>query len=467
MTTTQDTATLMPDDRRASGGRLMIPEARATIARWLGPLIIVVVSFISVGMHVSNYTTISPVDELTHIDSLFMAPRAVQDGSKVGEEALREQACRGLAGYPSPSCTTSTPLDPADFQEEGYNTGAVYTPLYYSLTKLVALPLKFVTGIESLVTAARLVGALWLAGGLLLTYHVGRRLGAPRSVLTSIAVLVAVTPSILFPSSTVSPDATGLVSGAAIVWALLYWEDNPRRHWWAPVLIAAVVAAFKAVNIVVIFMAACVVLLRLITSWYAERTGAPLDGYVAKKDRRPLLIGGIGVAVSAVIVLVGWSLFAASNGVGSTADAPMNVRTEIASLSSWELLVSFGQFLNPLDGAGNVISTGTVGFVAQRLVGMLLIAGVFAGAFFSVLGARLRALGQGVFLAGLLGGPLMTMFIFVLNGAYIAMPGRYAITLVPAAVVMTASFINTRSAQVLLGLAAAAIWLWTISTLLA
>lgn len=452
--------------RQSSEGPLP-SQVRATIGRWLGPLIIVVVSFISVGLHVSNYTTISPVDELTHIDSLFMAPKAVQDGSKIGEEALREQACRGLAGYPSPACDLPAPLDPTDFQEEGYNTGAVYTPLYYSLTKMVAVPLMFVTGMDSLVTAARLVGALWLAGGLLLTYHVGRRLGAPRAALTSIAVLVAVTPSILFPSSTVSPDATGLVSGAAIAWALLYWEDNPRRHWWAPVLIGALVAALKAVNIVAIFMAACVVLIRLITSWYAERQGASLDGYVAKSDRRPLLLGGVGVAVAAVVVLAGWSMFAASNGIGSTSDAPMNVRTEIASLTSWELLVSFGQFLNPLDGAGNVVSTGTVGFVAQRVAGMLLIAGVFAGALFSVIPPRLRAFGQGVFLAGLLGGPLMTVFIFVLNGAYIAMPGRYAITLIPVAMVMTASFITTRSAQVALGIAASIGWIWTIQTLLA
>lgn len=435
------------------------------VRRWLGPAILVLVAFVTVGLHIQMFTTVSPVDELTHIDSLYKAPSPVHSGEKIGEDALREQACRGLAGYPSPSCAAPAPLDPEDFQEEGYNTGAVYTPLYYTVTKIFATPLQVLPGLDSLVTAARLVGALWMSAGLLLTYYVGRRLGAPRASLTSILVLVAVTPSILFPSATVSPDATGLVSGAAILWALLVWEGDVRRRWWVPVLVAGLVAALKTVNLVAVFMAACYVLVRLVTSWYAERQAAPLDGHLARRDRVPVLLGGAAVAVTTLVVLAGWSLYSAATTVASTSDAPMNARTEVSSLSVWEVFVSMGQFLNPLDSAGNVNTTDTIGFVAQRMVGMLLLAGIVAGAFFAIGSHRHRALGQAALLAGVLGGPLMTIFIFVLNGAYIAMPGRYAITLVPVAVVLTASFVRTRSVQVFLGVSALIAWVWTLNTL--
>ena len=465
MTDTQNDEMPAPVTRRHLGV-LERPGVRRAVARWLGPLILVVVAFVSVGVHVTSFTTISPVDELTHIDSLFRAPAPVHSGEKVGEAAMREQACRGLINFSSPACNTPGNLSPEYFQELGYNTGAVYTPLYYTLTKVVAVPLKFVTGIESLVTAARLVGALWLAGGMLLTYLVGRRLGAPRTALTSILILVAVSPSILFPSATVTPDATGLLAGAAIIWALLVWEDNPRRNWWVPVIIAVLVAALKTVNIVAILMAGCFVLVRLVTSWYAERQDAPMEGYLTKPDRRRILFGGVGVAASTLAVLVGWSAYVSASEVGSAADAPMNVRSVVSSISLDSLLVSLGQFLNPLDGAGNVVITEMAGYTTQRLVGMLLIAGVIAGAAFALGTHQHRALGQGAFLAGLLGGPLMTLFIFLLHGSYIGMPGRYAITLAPAAIVLAASFMRARSVQIVCAAAAAIAWVWTLSALL-
>lgn len=456
-----------PETRGAAGHRATrgtrLPDR---FVRWAGPVILVFVAFVTVGLHVQSYTSLSPVDELTHIDSLFNAPHPVHSGEKVGERALREQACRGIIDNFSPACSTPAPLDPNAFQERGYNTGAVYTPLYYTMTKIIAVPLQLVTGMDSLVTAARLVGAVWMAAGLLLTYSVGRRLGAPRSSLTAILVVVAVTPSILFPSATVSPDATGLVSGAAVIWALLVWEGDLRRRWWVPVVVAGLVAALKTVNLVAVFMAACYVLVRLVTSWYAERQQAPLEGHLARRDRLPLVLGGAAVALMTLVVLAGWSVYTAATTVGSTSDAPMNSRTEVSSLSVWEIFVSMGQFLNPLDPAGNVNTTDIVGFVTQRLTGMLLMAGIIAGALFAIGSHRHRAFGQAALLAGALGGPLMTIFIFVLNGAYIAMPGRYAITLVPVAVVLTASFAKTRSVQVVLCALAAVAWIWTVATLI-
>jgi len=50
----------------------------------------------SVGLHVDRYTKVSPVDEMQHIDYLYRAPSAPAYGDKVGQDAMREQTCRGL-----------------------------------------------------------------------------------------------------------------------------------------------------------------------------------------------------------------------------------------------------------------------------------------------------------------------------------------------------------------------------------
>src|SRR6478672_4908576 len=132
-------------------------------------------------LHVRAYTALSPLDELQHVDYLDQASRFdfVHDGERVGQLAMREQACRTVdsPGFVSPPCHARH-LTPVQFQEGGFNTASGDPPTYYAVTGLLARVAIHLPGVDSLVTGGRLVGALWLGLGLIGTFVLARRLGA-------------------------------------------------------------------------------------------------------------------------------------------------------------------------------------------------------------------------------------------------------------------------------------------------
>ncbi len=112
-------------------------------------------------LHVRAYTALSPLDELQHVDYLDQASRFdfVHNGERVGQLAMREQACRTVdsPGFVSPPCKAKD-LKPVQFQEGGFNTASADPPTYYVLTGLAARALVHLPGVDSLVTGGRLVG---------------------------------------------------------------------------------------------------------------------------------------------------------------------------------------------------------------------------------------------------------------------------------------------------------------------
>ena len=191
MTTTQEAGAPPAPSRRRTG------RARdVVIALLLG-----VVSILFVSLHVEHYTKLSPLDELQHIDYLFRSPEIVAPGDKVGNEALRQEACRGVdaPAFVLPPCSPTATYDPHVFQEKGYNTAALNTPLYYSITHAVGRVILTLPGVEDMVDAGRLVGALWLWAGLVLTYLAGRRLGADPFTLLAVLTLASRHPGRALP----------------------------------------------------------------------------------------------------------------------------------------------------------------------------------------------------------------------------------------------------------------------------
>ena len=132
-------------------------------------------------MHLRVYTTLSPIDELQHLDYVDSMTRfdIVRSGETVGPVAMREEACRGVdsPGFATPSCDAPV-LRPEQFQESGINTAATHPPVYYLTTGAVAEVVDAVPGVESFLAAARSVGLLWLGFGLALIFALARRLGA-------------------------------------------------------------------------------------------------------------------------------------------------------------------------------------------------------------------------------------------------------------------------------------------------
>src|SRR5437660_6480466 len=129
---------------------------------------ILLLSITLVGLHVRAYPKLSPIDELQHIDALYRASHGeiVRRGQLVGQEAMGEEACRGIdALFRPPPC--GGPYQPSRFQEAGINTADIHPPTYYFATVGVADLLRAVGLASNLVDAGRLVGALWLGLGLM------------------------------------------------------------------------------------------------------------------------------------------------------------------------------------------------------------------------------------------------------------------------------------------------------------
>ena len=117
-------------------------HGRRTAAVVLG-LLLVFTAVLHVG-HVLRYRTLSPVDELQHLDYLIGAPtgRFPGSGDKFGQESLRIETCSRLdEGFDAKvqPCVTdpSVVLEPEDFQEDGYNTAYIHPPTYYAAGGIV------------------------------------------------------------------------------------------------------------------------------------------------------------------------------------------------------------------------------------------------------------------------------------------------------------------------------------------
>lgn len=449
-------------------------RARTLVRRLLPPLLVVLVAFVSVGLHVRTYTLVGPIDELQHIDYLYKSPQIVRPGDQFGDEAMQEEACRGLdyPGFILPACEIGGDYDPDDYQEAGYNTASANTPLYYSITHLVAAPLKAVAGLDSLVTAGRLVGGLWLAGGLLLAYASARRLGAGRWTAASVLAVLACTPAIVYPSSTITPDAATFAVGAGALLAALWWEERPTHRWPVLAVVTAASLAIKMSNITILLALGVMMLIRLVVQrWFpaqaeliAARTAH--DDLGARRVREPRLtdwlIGGITLAVTTVVVAVGWQLVQTALTHGDLDLIPMNQQFHADQLSLSGLVSYFGQWLTPLSSPWTVVGRPEFTDVLQRLAQLVVAAGFLSAAVLGWRNLRERSLAWSLLLTGLFGATFFILLTFYAQALYVPPPARYGYALVPAMAVLTATGLKTRPATVAVGGLAVAALLFSV-----
>jgi len=414
--------------------------------------------------HVYRYTQLSPIDELQHIDYYLKSPTLIVLGDRIGEPAMREEACRGIdAAFTVPLCDAPT-LSPDQFQESGFNTAYIHPPAYYSLTALLSLPMRWV-GLES-VTAGRLVGGFWLALGLLLTWIAGRRMQINAVALAASLLLIGVMPSVVYSSSLINPDATSLPAGAAVV--LLTLEAERRTNYWRWILLAlaaAVAVGFKSQNIIIIM---CLALYLLLRAWqkFTNKPTAPDIEHTPR--RRALTVAGMALALGifALFVVGAWLKVVSSIG-GSSADIPMNSALRGGPGVPWaELVNSLGIFFPPSSAYVSIFLRGAAIQTGMIVTGLVLIAGCTGiGWFLTEAGPGIRALARAVTITAVLGAPLMVMANDVLLDSVFQIPGRYGLALLPAIALCVATGTRSilgRSLLTVLGVCVAAATMATI-----
>jgi hypothetical protein len=409
---------------------------------------IVLVSSVLVGLHVRDYTQLSPIDELQHIDSLFKASHGhlVRLGERVGPEAMREEACRGIDSiFKPPPCKGD--LKPELFQEQGYNTAAVHLPGYYFATAAVASALVAVHGAHDLVAAGRLVGILWLGLGLSLTWFAARRLGAGTAARTSVTVMLASAPAVIYYGSIINPDSAALFAGGLVLWATLAWEDGDVPAT-LPLVAAALAVSLKAFNLLAVLAVAAYILLRLLTG-----------GADAARARRAvaMAVGMVAVAGSTALAWVQIRGLIAIRGAGIN---PMETHFHADHLTVAGVLSQVTTFLSPLD------HPELAPFMMRPLVLVIIpltSITLMAATIGSVLASRRfdRTAVLAIATAGLLliGPPLLVVATFVTEHQYFPLPSRYGLSLVPLMGAITAATLRNR-------LAVAASWVIALASVI-
>jgi hypothetical protein len=393
-------------------------------------LFCIALAFLVVGLHVKKYPPLSPIDELQHLDYVYKAPsgHVVAQGERIGQDALRDEVCRGLdASFPLPACDAPAPLNPDDFQERGYNTAYVHPPTYYFLTGVAAKVEHAITG-DGTHTAARTIGAGWLGLAVWLIWRLLVHRRANPLTQVSLLSLLIVSPSVIFASSTTSPDASSLLAGAAMLAAVLWWEDDILPAW---VMVPAVAFTLGlkfthigAIGLVVVYLAVRAVQQAPLATWRH-------DPVYRRYARSVLLVLATSFAMLAV-----WTGIEKVVAVASSDQIQMTQTLHTDSFPAAQVLENVDATFSPLQAPYfTPVLRNQYVIGLNHVLDVSVLLAVASVAVFAAARTRERALGFATAVAMLTLGPVTVVTNYVSSSAVTSIPSRYGLPIVPAALV--------------------------------
>lgn len=401
---------------RATGTRLFI--------RFWAVAILVVVGFSATVVNVAmNGPSFSPYDEWVYYDYITKVPTEgfVRQGEAIGAPALEAMACNGDSFGPrGEPCTgpNGTYDRPALYPQQGLTTADLYTPAYFAPTWAVAKVIQFATGV-SLLTAARLVGSLWLVAGLIMLYLLCREFKLSKLLTLGLGLGLIGLVWTHYAFSYISTDAPSLVVGSTIALIGARFVKTGRYGGW---LVAASVAGtlLKVTNI---FALGAVVVMLVI--YAIIRRGADIDGAIPR-SRKMIKWAVIAAGSSALAQLI-WLIIRRATRVGNGPNQGVSADVTLHSLAG-----DVFTFFFPRDGI-NGTSALPILFTAPFVV--LVIAGIF-GWFINSRGWTLnRAWSIATAASFTLFGPLLALSMQVVLGTGAPVSPRYGEPLAPLSLV--------------------------------
>ncbi len=414
-----------------------------------------------IALHVGSYRTMSPIDELQHVDHLYKVSQGkfIVGGERVGQDAMREQSCRGIdAGIAVPECKSGAVYDPEQFQERGVNTSAANFPLYYVVTGVVARVGKTVAlSSAGIMQWGRLAGVLWLGGGALLLFLALGMLGMGMLERSVWVILVAVTPTVLHASATINPDAASLVSGAAVLFTLLHWERTQSRKALIWLVAVSVIAGlFKASNLLAVMVAVLYCGIR----WFQGRSSSAVvasetaDTEVLSENKdgsqpryRQVALALIAAGIVSIGIWVSWSTVSKQilpKPAGPVIKDPMAARFTVDRFDARHTIRQASAFVTPIHAPhvpvkfqAAVWEMMTVWFFNVLLIGALV-----GRVLFKVGDSAMQAMSAATLTVMVVGGPLTAIMIYVLGSQQIIIPARYGLALLPFIVAATAGIVT-------------------------
>jgi hypothetical protein len=425
---------------------------------------ILAASLILVALHVSSYTTLSPIDELQHIDYVIKAGEfdIPVRNERVGQAALSEAACRGVDAplYVGPPCGLES-YDPNDFQENGFNTAAGQFPPYYITTGIAARALTATGVVGSKVTAARMLGALWLAGALSVTWYLMACLDLRRRNRAPIIVLLLATPLIIFHSgATVNADVSLMLTGAVVGLATVTYEAGRLRSWWLPLIYVSVLFV-EATNILAVAACGLYLIARRLpdTSLPMSQRFGPLALLPALMFFRLEVSGRIHAAL--------FPPAAVEQASDRLSSAPMFTVNRADGVSFDKVIGQLSATFTPVHNpyvSPPLRSPWTL--AGMELTNWLLIALMFATAVLLVGASRITWFARITVVMLLAAGPFYTLYFAVNSNQDFPAPARFALPLVPFLAVAAVGAIRQRATLTVVWVVAAFTSLNTVVHLL-
>lgn len=432
---------------------------RGRAANIAGLLLVILVGTAVVGLHIRDDVRLSPIDETQHVDYLakaaeFHIPRVEETDGPVARE---EVSCRGIetSAYEAPTCASWSSAPITAYPEDGVDTAAVDPPLYYTVTGLAARAVKAVLHLQSLVTAARLLGIAWLIAALVLLWLAMAEMGIPALARTAAGLLLVTTPVVIHSQATVTNDGILLFCGAAALSATLLWES--RRLNGALLLVVAVICALaKVTALVAVGVTALYLLVR------AARASA--EALPGARRRVELVVMAVATVAAAIGVTLVWLAITHLRRVPGAPLAPSEAAFRATHLTLTDLALQWGAFLTPLNGPPILAPLRSV-YVLSLLavVNAIVLAGTLGAAALATARSRLEAVGAATAALMLVGGPALVLAIYAADHSILPnIPHRYGLALMPAAALCVGAAFAKVWLRRLMGLFAAGAAVFTL-----
>lgn len=392
----------------------------------------------------------SATDEWPYIDyiSKIYSQGFVHEGETYGQHALWLMSCHGIIPNGRFGVPCGAPLtDPSVFPYLGLNYAASYTPVQFAVTRVVGDGIGLLPGVSQL-AGWRLVGSLWFAAGLIVTYAIARRFRIAPAAFIVAGLVMTASPSTWWAFTFISTDGPMFFFGALVLLVTIRFSRGEASGWWI-VLVAGVGATFKVTNVLALGVAFLYLGIRFILR--------------ARDGRRPPwshLWTPVVAIVLALAVQFIWlrlvPLFAVSDlradhGIA----APLQLR---------DLLPQFMNFIQYTLGTGmdelpirTDLYLPLQAFSIAAIIGALLL---YRQA------SRDRALTLAVAIAFVVAAPFMAITFQLSTGAYFALPSRYGIVLLPGLLLLGMQILRNRAAIWAIGLYAGMLLIFGVSVAL-
>lgn len=371
-------------------------------------------------------TALSRIDEPTHADyawrvAHFEVPYA---GAVIAPDIRERWACVGQEGYELPPCGAEAPAWQFPYDGQQYNFS--HPPVFYAAVGLPGRALAEATGTD-FITAVRLLGVGWLAGGMMMMFVALRRWRVDPAAAIIAPLLLPAFPRVLHAVTTVNPDAATVVLGAAAVWlaARVFVDDD--ADWRVAALLAGAAGLLKTITAIPFIALGALLVFRMLRDW---RRGRP-------RGRDIALVASMAGAI--LVPYVAWQAWQGGRGDPGWQNPLVGLNTrDVLGLpgSEWVETIFTGFDLAsdyylqpPLDVALMVSWT--------RLLNVLLIGAVFAVVVACAKEPARRSLGW-MALAGMALFPTVVQIQAYLSTAvpqyFPHVTGRYGLSLIPVAV---------------------------------